>query len=337
LFRQGNILVLLIAVLVLPGPRLMAQSGAAELEIVVRDPAGLAAPNATVLLIDAERGQQRSGVTGPDGALRLLGLQPGSYRVEADKEQFATGEGVVRLQTGDRATIELRLALRGQQDTLEVRAEQPLLETGRGGVATVVDETLVEGLPLDGRNFVPLVATLPGVALPRGSAFPRLNGSRPRTNEYIYDGVSVLQPEPTPRAMNSFRLAEAEARSLGQPCVESHHLVLGLFLLGSGVQFNLLRKFGCTAESLRQGIAAIEPASMQTQAINGFILGLSAVQALERAGQAAATMSHTYVGTEHVLLGLLSEETGGASRLFAAHKVDVAKARKAILDEYTQA
>ncbi|MEZ5393392.1 MAG: TonB-dependent receptor [Bryobacterales bacterium] len=60
----------------------------------------------------------------------------------------------------------------------------------------MVSEKLVEGLPLDGRNFVPLIATLPGVALPRGSAFPRLNGSRPRTNEYVYDGVSVLQPEP---------------------------------------------------------------------------------------------------------------------------------------------
>src|SRR5581483_3399251 len=52
-------------------------------------------------------------------------------------------------------------------------------------------------LPLDGRNFIPLVALSPGVALPGGgSLLPRINGSRPRTNEYIYDGVSVLQPEP---------------------------------------------------------------------------------------------------------------------------------------------
>ena len=131
-----------------------AQSGAAELEIAVRDPAGLLVADATVKAVDEDRGRERSAVTGEDGRARLLG------------------------------------------ETVEVRADHALLETGRGGVATVVDEELVEGLPLDGRNFVPLVATLPGVALPRGSAFPRLNGSRPRTNEYIYDGVSVLQPEP---------------------------------------------------------------------------------------------------------------------------------------------
>ena len=51
-------------------------------------------------------------------------------------------------------------------------------------------------LPLDGRNFVPLIALAPGVNLPPGNLLPRINGSRPRVSEYIYDGISVLQPEP---------------------------------------------------------------------------------------------------------------------------------------------
>ena len=59
-----------------------------------------------------------------------------------------------------------------------------------------VDEKKITTLPLDGRNFIPLVTLSPGVALPNGQFLPRINGSRPRTNEYIYDGISVLQPEP---------------------------------------------------------------------------------------------------------------------------------------------
>src|SRR5262249_55071787 len=60
----------------------------------------------------------------------------------------------------------------------------------------LVDDAKTQTLPLDGRNFVPLIALQPGVMLPPGQLFPRINGSRPRTSEYQYDGVSVLQPEP---------------------------------------------------------------------------------------------------------------------------------------------
>jgi ATP-dependent Clp protease ATP-binding subunit ClpC len=114
-------------------------------------------------------------------------------------------------------------------------------------------------------------------------------------------------------------------------------LVLGLFMLGGGVHFSVLRELGLTEESLRQGIAAIGSVLEQTQMMDGFVIGNSAAQALERAGREAATMSHTYTGTEHVLLGLLSEESGGAATLFAALKMDRTKGRAMILDAYGKA
>src|SRR6202008_428210 len=49
---------------------------------------------------------------------------------------------------------------------------------------------------LNGRGFVTLASLAPSVALPPTSQFPRINGGRPRTNEYLFDGISVLQPEP---------------------------------------------------------------------------------------------------------------------------------------------
>jgi len=81
-------------------------------------------------------------------------------------------------------------------ESVDVRADAEAARTAAGGLNARVDGPTAVALPLNGRSFVPLVALTPGVALPPGSAFPRINGGRPRTNEYLFDGISVLQPEP---------------------------------------------------------------------------------------------------------------------------------------------
>ena len=63
-------------------------------------------------------------------------------------------------------------------------------------LGTVVENEQVVQLPLNGRLFIMLASIVPGVALPPNSVLPRINGGRPRTNEYLFDGISVLQPEP---------------------------------------------------------------------------------------------------------------------------------------------
>jgi ATP-dependent Clp protease ATP-binding subunit ClpC len=138
----------------------------------------------------------------------------------------------------------------------------------------------------------------------------------------------------TPRAERSFRLAQAEAHSLGHRAVGSQHLVLGLILLGDGVQFAVLQGLGCTADSVRRNIVAIGPLTEDTQKIEGHQFGASAARAVQRAGEEARAMTHTYVGTEHILLGLLSEESGPAATLFLTQGMDTARARNMILDEY---
>jgi outer membrane receptor protein involved in Fe transport len=82
------------------------------------------------------------------------------------------------------------------REVIDVTASAPLLQSSRGTTSFQVENRRVVNLPLDGRNFVPLIALAPGVNLPPGSTLPRINGSRPRVSEYIYDGISVLQPEP---------------------------------------------------------------------------------------------------------------------------------------------
>ena len=74
--------------------------------------------------------------------------------------------------------------------------EPSTLRTESGSLGQVVPNAAIVGLPLNGRSFISLITLAPGVASPPGSAFPRINGGRPRDNEYLFDGVSVLQPEP---------------------------------------------------------------------------------------------------------------------------------------------
>jgi hypothetical protein len=103
----------------------------------------------------------------------------------------------ITLRLGDQTLQDAKLEIGQPTQSVDVNAAASLLQTASGAVGQNVDEEKIVTLPLDGRNFIPLVTLSPGVALPGGgSVLPRINGSRPRTNEYIYDGISVLQPEP---------------------------------------------------------------------------------------------------------------------------------------------
>jgi hypothetical protein len=170
------------------------QATKCELLVRVLDPAGLPVHGAVVAVSHAGTGWS-ARTEGED--VPFLALPAGEYRVSVSARGFAPveREGVV-LRVGDRVSLDVSLRLSEDRQAVEVTGEPPLLQAGRGAVSYVVEQRKVTTLPLDGRNFVPLIALAPGVSLPPGSVLPRINGSRPRVSEYIYDGISVLQPEP---------------------------------------------------------------------------------------------------------------------------------------------
>ena len=102
----------------------------------------------------------------------------------------------LELHSGERLRIDVELELGGLSESVVVTRRAPRLQTESATLGQVVSRARVAALPLNGRNFVDLTVLAPGVARPPASAFPRINGGRPRTNEYIFDGISVLQPEP---------------------------------------------------------------------------------------------------------------------------------------------
>jgi hypothetical protein len=155
-------------------------------------------PKAKVTGEEQATGARFDVITDDRGEYHLLGLAAGQYVLTVEKPGFRPyrQEGIT-LRIGDQIRLNVKLELGQASQSVDVNAQASLLETASGSVSYHVSQPQLETLPLDGRNFIPLVALSPGVALPGGgSLLPRINGSRPRTNEYLYDGISVLQPEP---------------------------------------------------------------------------------------------------------------------------------------------
>uniref|UniRef100_Q023L4 TonB-dependent transporter Oar-like beta-barrel domain-containing protein n=1 Tax=Solibacter usitatus (strain Ellin6076) TaxID=234267 RepID=Q023L4_SOLUE len=174
-----------------------AQAGRAELIGTIQDPSGLAVSKAAITAEDQATLARYSGVSDESGEYHLLGMPAGSYTLTVEHPGFRLHRQTgIMLRLGGRVQLDVKLEVGQPSQSVEVTAAASLLQTASGEVSQNVDEKKITTLPLDGRNFIPLVTLSPGVALPNGQFLPRINGSRPRTNEYIYDGISVLQPEP---------------------------------------------------------------------------------------------------------------------------------------------
>ena len=175
-----------------------AQTAAGEITGVVHDQVGAAVPGATITVTETRTNLQRVVVSTRDGVYTAASLAPGEYRLDVELAGFKPmrREGI-RLATGEKARIDFDLSVGDiREQVTVVAADAPIVRAETASLGTVVENEQVVQLPLNGRLFIMLAAIAPGVALPPNSVLPRINGGRPRTNEYLFDGISVLQPEP---------------------------------------------------------------------------------------------------------------------------------------------
>jgi len=176
---------------------LLLQVASGQLTGEVVDPRGTSVPGALIILTEVSTNSEIRTTSEANGVYTAFPVKPGLYRVTVDAPGFqrVVREGV-RMTTGERVRLDFTLTVGAANETVTVREDAPLLRDASGNLGQVVDSDKIVDLPLNGRSFVTLSQLSPGVALPPGSILPRINGGRPRTNEYLYDGVSVLQPEP---------------------------------------------------------------------------------------------------------------------------------------------
>ena len=137
----------------------------------------------------------------------------------------------------------------------------------------------------------------------------------------------------TPRAQQVLALARKEADRFNHSFVGTEHLLLGLINLGQGVAVNVLQKMGLDLETVRLEVEK-QVGTGPDQKLAGNIPYTPRVKkVLELSKKEAKALHHTYVGTEHILLGLLREGEGVAARVLRNLDIDIDQCRQEILHE----
>src|SRR5664279_4132383 len=137
----------------------------------------------------------------------------------------------------------------------------------------------------------------------------------------------------TPRAQQVLALARKEADRFNHNYVGTEHLLLGLIKLGQGVAVNVLQKMGLDLETVRMEVEKQVGSGPETQMVGNIPYTPRVKKVLALAGKEAKSLNHSYVGTEHILLGLLREGEGVAARVLKNLEVDIERTRNEILKE----
>ena len=137
----------------------------------------------------------------------------------------------------------------------------------------------------------------------------------------------------TPRAQQVLALARKEADRFNHNFVGTEHLLLGLIKLGQGVAVNVLQKLGLDLDTVRLEVEKQVGTGPDQKMIGNIPYTPRVKKVLALAAKEAKNLSHTYVGTEHILLGLLREGDGVAARVLKTLDVDIEQTRQEILKE----
>jgi ATP-dependent Clp protease ATP-binding subunit ClpC len=137
----------------------------------------------------------------------------------------------------------------------------------------------------------------------------------------------------TPRAQQVLALSRKEADRFHHNYVGTEHLLLGLINLGQGVAVNVLQKMGLDLQTVRTAVEKQVGTGPDSKPSGNIPYTPRVKKVLALAGKEAKALNHSYVGTEHILLGLLREGEGVAARVLKSLDVDIERCRNEILSE----
>jgi outer membrane receptor protein involved in Fe transport len=185
-----------VSALTLAGAPAAAQQTTGNIQGRITDAQKAAMPGVTVTAKSPTTGFTRTEVTDSEGIYRLNGLPVGTYDVHAEISGFTPydAKGII-VNVSSTVDLNADLNVAGVSETVKVTAETPLIQTTSSSVGGVVDTSKIESLPLNGRQFANLAATIPGVALgfhsdpTKSSQYsPQIAGGNGRNLNYQIDG-----------------------------------------------------------------------------------------------------------------------------------------------------
>jgi len=137
----------------------------------------------------------------------------------------------------------------------------------------------------------------------------------------------------TPRATQVLALARKQAESMKHPFIGTEHLLLGLIQLDRGVAATVLIRSGLDLEATRRAVFELNTTPVEDSPLENIPYTQRLKNVLALANLEADVFNHTYVGTEHLLLGLLREDDGPAARISERRNINAAVMRDQIESE----
>jgi hypothetical protein len=200
--RSLSLLFGLCVILLFCGHAAVAQS-TGTVRGVVKDPAGAVLPNATVVLTNTGTDRKLQTTTNAVGGYDFTFLPPGQYQVTVNVTGFSPFmRDRIPVDVDSVAVIDAVLQMGAASQAVLVTGVPPQLETTTSSLGTVVDNTMMQSIPLSSRNFTQILTLSPGVtanvvdagALGRNSVNISANGGRPWDNNIVLNGMDADNP-----------------------------------------------------------------------------------------------------------------------------------------------
>jgi hypothetical protein len=178
----------------------------------VTDTTGAIIPHANVTVKNTSSGEQRTATTNSAGAYSFPALTPGDYQLTVSLSGFATIQEMATLNVTEHIAVDIIMKASSVSETVEVNAQQPLLQTESVTQGSVISGEEITNLPLATNNFTQLLALSPGVIAPlndatglgRGTQNVNVNGARTNSNSVYVDGVDAVNLHTNSAANNGF-------------------------------------------------------------------------------------------------------------------------------------